>query len=1050
MSCKNPIVLLYLALFAGVQACVEDQKPTCNADPQTPAVISDLIAKEDQGDACELDAQNSDVKKAVAAVKQIALEQILADDSLLASVPPESRQGLASYAKLRATVDGAPYFCFAPDTPPEIVKAYHQVEQRVAGAISDAGLKAFRISNRWQDTATDGPGQTAQGLPVTLRWSIVPDGTPISGFAPGESTDPSSLLARLAVIYGSVPGPPSAQPWFFVFQETFDNIQANSGLRFLYEPIDTGSPLSYGSAQGVIGVRGDIRIGGHSIDGNSNILAYSYKPGKGAIVLDTNDTTYNQTSNTSIRLRNILEHEIGHALGLDHVCPRSQTKLMEPFVSAAFRGSQFDDILSLQRNYGDSLEAHNVSRNNDTPVNAAPLGVITDTLFSKQWLSIDGTSDTDLFLLPATTNQLLTVNVIPADPIGGTGTYLEGPMIPTASSCTGSPVTPFNPTNQNDLILDLLGTNGTTVIASAPVQPAGIAEQIASFRFLSSGNFYIRVRGGTTNAAQLYRLEIFLGNGPQISVASTRLDAESNSGKNQTPDPSETIRYAVTLTNKGSLPASNLRATIVGPSGARLFTSVANYGNLAIGTAAEGLFTFSIPSGLMAGNTANFRLNILDDNGYSSIIPLPVIVGTAAGSMIDEDFDSQASLPVTWGQSVKGAGVVGWAISKVVSSSVSNSAFAPSVSAVGDAFLVTPTFVVPPGGGAIQFKHQYLMDTSRDGGVLEFSLNGGDWLDLLNTVEPGAITLGDYSGKITSSTSAIIGRRAWTGTTSNQFILSRIRIPSEWEAGSIAFRWRISHDQGGAGTGTGWYIDDVNYTFDALTDPFRPFISLTTSGSSLSELTPNGQVNLTISTPLPLSVAVPVTLVSTGTANLTDISNLSPPRITLAVATTSSSLSISAVVDGLVEYSETLKLAVSAIAVNYTPKVPSAISIKIIDADATVSPFAVWIVGYTSAGNPLASATADLDGDGWTNAAEFALGSLPNDPSSRPQLKTTLTSTSLRLAYPLAPPLGAQLSGETSTDLITWTTTDVTTVPNGFEVPRDLAKRFLRIVYEVD
>ena len=63
-------------------------------------------------------------------------------------------------------------------------------------------------------------------------------------------------------------------------------------------------------------------------------------------------------------------------LGLRHVCPLDDTKLMEPVITTAFRGLQFDDIYTLQRNYGDPYEHHDANRNNDSIANAADIRLV--------------------------------------------------------------------------------------------------------------------------------------------------------------------------------------------------------------------------------------------------------------------------------------------------------------------------------------------------------------------------------------------------------------------------------------------------------------------------------------------------------------------------------------------------------------------------------------------------------------------------------------------------------------------------------------------------
>ena len=282
-----------------------------------------------------------------------------------------------------------PMACFAPGSDAKLVEKAHVDfwESRLRTSLDPPGAEKFSFSDgdRWSTTATNGGG-LGQGDPMTLTWSIVPDGTSIFGYN-GEPTSPSNLRAWLNGIYGS------QAVWLPIFEGVFDRWSELNGVTYVYEPNDDGSPwTSTNIASGVLGVRGDVRISGHFIDGNSNVLAYNFFPNFGDMVLDTGDNTYNNTSNNSLILRNILAHEHGHGLGLSHVCPVNQTKLMEPFLATAFDGPQFDDILATNRGYGDALES------NDTPGAASNLGSIAfGNGVALDTVSVDDNSDTDVY-----------------------------------------------------------------------------------------------------------------------------------------------------------------------------------------------------------------------------------------------------------------------------------------------------------------------------------------------------------------------------------------------------------------------------------------------------------------------------------------------------------------------------------------------------------------------------------------------------------------------------------------------------------------------------
>ncbi len=381
-----------------------------------------------------------------------------------------------------------PEVCFAPGTDPALVDAYAQAFAQSRAHGSDLAVTAaFYASNRWSATATNGFG-LAQGDPTTLTWSIVPDGTPIEG-AIGEPSAPSNLRAYLNSIYGH------ESAWLPLFQQVFDRWAELTGVSYVYEPADDGATIGQAGPPGVLGVRADVRIGGHALDGDFRVLAYNYYPNNGDMVLDTSDVFFTNTSGSSLRLRNTIAHEHGHGLGLAHVCPVNQTKLMEPFVTLLFDGPQHDDVLGANRGYGDDLE------HNDHMGSSSNLGALANGTVHVQGLSADDDGDVDTFRFRVGPGKKVSIT---ATPIGFT--YSHGPQN-LDGSCT--PGTPFNSRGQNDLAVQILDVNGTTVLGQANASGAGLPETLDNVALPSgSATYYARVLAGPSNAAQLYDLSL--------------------------------------------------------------------------------------------------------------------------------------------------------------------------------------------------------------------------------------------------------------------------------------------------------------------------------------------------------------------------------------------------------------------------------------------------------------------------------------------------------------------------------------------------------------
>lgn len=404
-----------------------------------------------------------------------------------AEVREVHRNMLANLADAIRRVEAAggsplvPSVCFSPGTPPETMRLF--------AAFTEYGRKFQGADNtRWAQTFTNGGG-LQQGDPTHLRISFVPDGlalvdTNFPGF--GEPNTPSNLFASFNANFAST------ATWKALFQSVFDAWAQRAGLSYTFDAPDDGAPFP--TAAGANG-RGDIRIGGHTIDGpGAGILAYNYGPDFGDMVIDTGNTAdafAASAANNFRLLRNTISHEHGHGLGFAHVCPLNNAIVMEPIVPTAFDHSAEDDIRHANRKYGDPREKNG---GNDSVATASVLGELTiGSGNAGDYLSIDSVSDADFYRVTTTAPRVVTITLAPTG-----NTYQEGPQnTPNPPSdpngCNTSAVTTTNGRAVMNLNLQLLAGDGTTVLETANTQGLGQDEVISNRFFPGNGTFYVRV-----------------------------------------------------------------------------------------------------------------------------------------------------------------------------------------------------------------------------------------------------------------------------------------------------------------------------------------------------------------------------------------------------------------------------------------------------------------------------------------------------------------------------------------------------------------------------
>ncbi|QDU35609.1 Matrixin [Poriferisphaera corsica] len=368
----------------------------------------------------------------------------------------------------------------------------------------------------WTKTMTDGNVSTI-GTPITLTWSIVPDNT-TTDVDQGNLSYSSQLISTLddvyKVSYVDKLKPISERSWFSLFSNAFDRWGQVSGLSFEYLNYDDGarhggweSGGQFKTNDGKLGVRADMRIAGARIDGPYNTLAYNYYPEYGGdMLIDLDDTDWEDDA----YFENVIIHEMGHGFGLPHLLSESSNMLMEPYLDTSIHGPQFDDILMMQRLYGDRYEK---GLGNETMANATDLGTLTgDTTYKYgsdarkseiefgdiDFLSIDDDSDVDVFKF---TLDEMTKITFKLSAVGMTYDRSAQPKF------DGDVVAEyeFDAKKLSDLALEIIDEEGDRVALLDRYGLGGI-ERLYNKR-LAEGDYFLRVMGANDNA-QFYELSL--------------------------------------------------------------------------------------------------------------------------------------------------------------------------------------------------------------------------------------------------------------------------------------------------------------------------------------------------------------------------------------------------------------------------------------------------------------------------------------------------------------------------------------------------------------
>ena len=268
------------------------------------------------------------------------------------------------------------------------------------------------------------------------------------------------------------------------------------------------------------------------------------------------------------------------------------------------------------------------------------------------------------------------------------------------------------------------------------------------------------------------------------------------------PEPGESITINVPITNSTGSPATGVTLQLVGGGSA-------NYGTINNGQTVTQSLSYTVPANTPCGTAITLTFNVNSSLGATSFTRT-IIIGVPVPTFT-ENFDGAVApaFPAGW-TAVSVQSGINFVNSPLNPDTAPNSPFAANPIAVGGGTdLTSPSMPITASAATVSFRNRFDTEAGWDGGVLEISINGGTFQDVITA--GGRFVENGYNGALgAGANNPLANRNAWNGL-SGGYITSTVQLPASAAGQNVQLKWRFGGDDNtaGAGPNPGWYVDTV-------------------------------------------------------------------------------------------------------------------------------------------------------------------------------------------------------------------------------------------------